>query len=121
MILFIINDLAVVNSRVPYGDKSIKLAKIWELMESTTNFRFENELSKVVADMVAPLRELLQKAEVGTDSVERVGEFEQLLFSQKCLFCRLSSRHYYQVIFLSYQHYSHASCSCLAFYHLCRT
>jgi len=39
---------------------------------NVTRARFENELSKVVADMVAPLRELLKRAEIGTDSVEKL-------------------------------------------------
>ena len=34
--------------------------------------RFENELSKVVSDLVAPLRELLKISGVGAESVEKV-------------------------------------------------
>ena len=34
--------------------------------------RFENELSKVVPDLVATLRELLKKSGVGADCVEKV-------------------------------------------------
>jgi len=39
---------------------------------NVTRARFENELSKVVTDMVAPLQELLKKAEIATESVEKL-------------------------------------------------
>ena len=54
-----------------------------------TRARFENELSKVVADMVAPLRELLKRAEIGTDSVEKVrlNTITELIFVSETFFC----------------------------------
>ena len=56
---------------------------------NVTRARFENELSKVVADMVAPLRELLKRAEIGTDSVEKVrlNTITELIFVSETIFC----------------------------------
>ena len=51
---------------------------------NVTRARFENELSKVVADMVAPLRELVKKAEIGAESVEKV-RLVRIIDRVKCL------------------------------------